>query len=257
MRSRYWSGSKLADWIRGEPKPTALTMEGWDAWDTEQQAKRPVRFWIAETALDWVQGVVFYVPDRIRDVVYWYHNRFVYRSHTLVAHPNDIKPGTWAPVWERVFFSSFNALVDFVEVEKALENVRWDIEARTRYTCPRGMFRWPYLRGWRSAEAGLDYLRWEANLGDDCAQQREQAREIIELYNWWKEVRPNRVPAGELSGWDQWVLNRKPLSRQFQDDIQREESSQIMDRLEQIQQDYDSEDVLQLTRLVKLQWGLR
>lgn len=257
MRTRYWSGSRFADWIRGEAKPSALTLQDWNQWELEQQVKHPVRHWIAETALDWIQGVVFYVPDRIRDMVYWYNNRFVYHSHQIIADPKHIKPGDWAPVWDRIFYASFKALVDYVEVEKALENVRWDEEARIRFQAPKSLFRWPYIRGWRSREAGLDYLRWEAGLDDTCKQQRADAKAVLDLYNWWTEVRPNRADPCVVSGWTEWVESNKPITKQFQDEWQQAECTQIYEKLHQIEAEYDQEDRDQLTRLVKLQWGLK
>lgn len=257
MRSKYWSGSKFANWIRGETKPSALTMQDWDTWEQEQQSKHPVRHWLAETALDWVQGVVFYVPDRISDVVYWYNNRFVYHYHQIIADPKHIKPGSWSSVWERVFYCSFNALVDYVEVHKAMENVRWDDEARTKFQAPKRLFRWPYLRGWRSSEAGLDYLHWEANLDDTCAQQRDDAKTILDLYTWWTKTRPNRVDPCKASGWSDWIESKKPLTKQFQTEWQQGECVRIFDKLHEIEAEYDREDREQLTRLVQLQWGLR
>lgn len=257
MRTRYWSSSRLADWIRGETKPQALSLTDWDRWEQEQRAKHPVRHWAAETALDWIQGVVFYVPDRFRDMVYWYNNRFVYRSYALVADPKNIKPGEWASVWERIFYCSFNALVDYVEVEKALENVRWDTEARVRFQAPKSLFRWPYIRGWRSRAAGLDYLHWEAGLDDTCSQQREDAKTVLELYTWWTETRPNRPDPCVVSGWSEWVETKKPLTKQFQDEWQQAECSKIYEKLYALEAEYDREDCDQLARLVQLQWGLR
>jgi len=34
-RIKYWNCCKFEDWIRGEKKPEALTMEEWQTWKEE------------------------------------------------------------------------------------------------------------------------------------------------------------------------------------------------------------------------------
>lgn len=255
MRTRYWSCTPLADWIRGTTKPGALGWDEWDTWNAEAQVKHPVRYWIAETLLDNIQKAIYYVPDRIADGVGYCRYRFVRRSHLLVTNPQDVVRGEYVDLWTRMFYASFNELVNYVEIDKAIENVRWDVEARHKYNAPKRLFRWPYIRGWRSAAAGLDYLNWEAGL-EEPKHQAEQAREILELYHWWKTTRPQRPEASDASGWTDWVLNKKPISRRFQTTEQAEESQQIIARMEELHKQYDQEDVDQLVRLVKLRWGL-
>ena len=53
--TKYWSCTPFADWVRGTPKGGAKTGEGWDTWEEEAKRYNPVRYWIAEEALDHVQ----------------------------------------------------------------------------------------------------------------------------------------------------------------------------------------------------------
>ena len=39
-RIKYWNCCKFADWIRGEKKPEALTMEDWKIWKQKQQKEK-------------------------------------------------------------------------------------------------------------------------------------------------------------------------------------------------------------------------
>ena len=119
MRTTYWSCTKLANRIRGKKKPLAATSEDWDVWHKEAKQAHPIRYWIAEEALDKVQAFIWWPVDKIYSVKYYINNRWVTRTHALTAHPRDIKPGQWMDVGYRFLPCLFNELVDFVEVELA------------------------------------------------------------------------------------------------------------------------------------------
>ena len=76
----YWSCSKFADWVRGTPKGGAKTSEGWDEWRTEAEQYNPVRYWIAEEALDAIQNFINYPMDKLNDIRYYINNRWVSKS---------------------------------------------------------------------------------------------------------------------------------------------------------------------------------
>ena len=118
MPNHYWTCSKFADWVRGTPKGEAKTSEGWDNWH-KLAGQSKIRYWLAEEGLDYLQKVVFYVPDTLYSIKYYINNRWVTKTHALTAHPRDIKPGRWCDVGNRFLPCLFNELVDFVEVELA------------------------------------------------------------------------------------------------------------------------------------------
>lgn len=275
-RSQYWSCTGVADWIRGTPKAGAKTASGWKAWKRQAKTAHPIRFWIAEEALDQVQKVVWAVPDLLHGIKYYVNNRWVTRTHSLTAHSRDIKPGTWCDVGNRILPCLFNELVDFVEIEQAWIHVVWDEEARKRYSTPWwavGWFRW---RTWRCPQAGLDYLKWASELDNseflkegekaEPTQQAISAREIQELYHWWKNVRPLRPDPYDVSGWSNYCNRKRDASNK--DDLfdfldnenetpeERVEVMQMLDKTHEIEKQYNDQDEEMMIRLIKIRQSL-
>jgi hypothetical protein len=274
MRSHYWTISKFAGWIRGTPSPGALTSEGWDEWHEKASKLHPIRYWIAEEGLDYLQTIVYYIPDKLNDVRYYINNRWVSRSHSLTAHPRDIKPGQWQDVGNRFLPCLFNELVDFVEIEQAWHHCLWSDDAKTKFDVPwyrRGWLRW---RTWRCPEAGLEYLKWastltnEEFLDDDKKSEAEPtyqanaAKEIIELYTWWTVTYRNRPDPYEASGWTAYCeasreANGGRLSFSGDKTPQLKKASNIaMKKLRKLEADYEKEDEQMMIRLIKIRQSL-
>lgn len=275
MRSHYWTCSKFADWVRGTAKLEVGTSEQWDEWTTRAQMKHNFRYWLAEEGLDYLQQVVFFIPDKLYDLKYYINNRFVTRTHSLTASPVDIKPGQWCDVGNRFLPCLFNELVDFVEVELAWWHIAWDDEARKQFQAPwyaRGWFRW---RTWRNAECGLANLEWQRNLRwkeDECGPdskhvgkltpQAIKAQEILDLYTWWTVTYRNRPEPMEASGWSAYceaarLANGGKLS--WGGDKSKElkkMSSVAMKKLHKMEADYEKEDEAMMIRLIKVRHGL-
>jgi hypothetical protein len=274
MRSHYWTIGKFADWLRGTPKLKCGTSEQWDAWYAEAAKAHPIRYWIAEEGLDHVQKFVYYIPDKLNDVRYYINNRWVSRSHSLTAHPRDIKPGNWQDVGNRFLPCMFNELVDFVEIEQAWHHCIWSDESRTKFEVPwwrKGWLRW---RTWRSAEAGLEYLRWAETLTNEefleegekhkaePTYQAKAAKEIIELYTWWTVTYRNRPDPYEASGWTavceaQREANGGKLSFSSpKDPVLKKTSDKAHKLLQKIEADYTKEDEVMMIRLIKIRESL-
>ena len=274
MRSNYWSIGKFADWVRGTPKLKVGTSEEWDDWEDRAQSYHPVRYWLAEEGLDYLQKIVYYIPDRLNDIRYYINNRWVSRSHSLTAHPRDIKPGKWQDVGNRFLPCMFNELVDFVEIEQAWHRCMWSDEATTKFNVPwyrKGWLRW---RTWRCPEAGLEYLRWASNLtneeflDDDKKHEAEPtyqakaAKEIIELYTWWTETYRNRPDPYEVSGWTaaceaSRIANGGRLSFSAEKDPALKKASDKAHKLlQKIEKAYEAEDTLMLKRLIDIRDSL-
>ena len=269
MRSNYWSCSKFADIIRGTNKPMFLDADGWDKWHLESKKKHPIRYWIADELLDYVQNTIMWIPDRIYDAKYYVVNRWIDQSHALVAHPKHIKPGQYRDMDSRILFCLFDELVNFVEIEKAYSNYRWNEEKQ------KGMKWWQVgrwrTRTWRSAEAGLDYLEWESKLtniewlvGDEkikakLTPQAEAAIEIIALYKWWTEVYPNRPDAHDASGWTAHCESKSERGIGFLADDPQEDhaaTKKMLDKIRKIEAAYEAEDTKMLIRLIKIRGSL-
>ena len=274
MRSNYWSCSKFADWLRGTPKLGCGTSEEWDAWRDQSVKAYPIRYWIAEEGLDYLQNFVYYIPDKLNDVRYYINNRWISRSHSLTAHVRDIRPGTWSDVGNRFLPCLFNELQDFVEVEQAWHYVMWNDEERKKFDVPWYRSGWLRLRTWRCPEAGMAYLNWAATLTNEefldedkkseavPTYQAKAAKEIIELYTWWTVTYRNRPDPYEASGWTaaceaQRLANGGSLSFSSpKDPILKKQSDKAHKLLQKIEADYTKEDEAMMIRLIKIRESL-
>jgi len=274
MRSHYWTCSKFADWLRGTAKLSAGTSEEWDEWTTAAQMKHSFRYWLAEEGLDYLQRIVYYIPDKLNDIRYYINNRWVSRSHSLTAHPRDIKPGQWQDVGNRFLPCLFNELVDFVEIEQAWHHCLWSDEMKTKHNVPWYRSGWLRWRTWRCPEAGLEYLRWAETLTNEefldegekhkaePTQQAISAKEIIELYTWWTTTYRNRPDPYDASGWTaycelsrmanggklSWGGDKTPKLKKACDEAHAE--------LRRIEAEYEAEDEQMMIRLIKVRHAL-
>lgn len=268
MRNNYWSCSKFADWLRGTPKGGAKTSEGWDDWYATASKAHPVRYWIAEEALDAIQNFIWWPVDKLYEIKYYVNNRFVSRTHCLTAHPRDIKPGQWQDVGNRFLPCLFNELVDFVEIETAWSHIAWSNEARKKYKAPfwaSGWFRW---RTWRCPQAGLDHLDWAMTLtNEEWLEEGEKhkaeptgqairAKELKELYLWWTTVYPNRPDPHDASGWGAYcelkrLQNNGDLFGSKDTPELKKASELALEELRRIEEEYEKENTEMMIRLIK------
>jgi hypothetical protein len=274
MRSRYWSCSRFADWLRGSPKPSAATAGDWRRWREQVQEQHPVRFWLVEEALDYIQDTINWPLDKLRDIRYYVNNRWITRAHALTAHPSQIKPGEWQDLGYRFLPCLFNELVDFVEVEQAWHHCVWSKEAQAKYQPPRWR-RWFSMRGWRCPAAGLEYLDWAASLTMDedwgldpteedygkPTHQARAAREIRDLYLWYKEVYLQRPDPYTASGWTQICAEHREQGFDLLDEDtltpeQHEQQSRSLELLREIEEKYEQEDEAMLIRLIRIRRAL-
>lgn len=277
MRINYWSCSKLADTIRGTEKPSAATGEEWGAWHASAKQKHKIRYWVAEELLDKIQNFLHFIPDKLYAVKYYINNRYISRTNSLTAHRSNIRPGTWCDLGNRFLPCLFDELVNFVEVELAWKNIAFDPEARKKYWVPfygYGWFRW---RTWRSAEAGLDYLKWEQNLvldeswgvektDDNYGKptlQAETAVIIQELYEWYTKVYANRPDPHDISGWSDYCSRTRKdgelsdfLGHNNKSAEEREEVDSMLNKLSEIEQQYDDEDTAMMVKLINVRKAL-
>ena len=275
MRSNYWSCSKFADWLRGTPKLGCGTSEEWNDWYKTAGAAHPIRYWIAEEALDAIQNFINYPMDKLNDVRYYINNRWVSKSHALTAHPRDIRPGSWCDVGNRFLPCLFNELVNFVEIEQAWHYVMWNDEERKKFDVPWYRSGWLRWRTWRSPEAGMAYLNWASTLTNaefldegekhlaEPTYQATAAKEIIELYTWWTTVYRNRPDPYEASGWTTYceesrAANGGKLSWSGGKDTPelKAKSEAAHKALREMEEAYEKEEEEMMIRLIKIRQSL-
>lgn len=253
FRKNYWSCSNFANWIRktfgGFEKPHALELGQWDLWKKENEKRAPFVYWLTEEFLDKLQDIVMWPIDKIDNARVYIKNRFFDRLHYL---PTRLTPGEYYDLDTRLLHGVFEALVDFVEIEKA--HLEWVFGQK--HTRPKRYFH--YLFRWksaRSAEAGLKYLEWETTLTDDDGQPTQQAlvaKEIIDLYNWWKTVRPSRLDPHDVSGWTTYCAETKQLFSSDLSTKEKEKRKEILNMCDAVEQQYKQEDEEMLIRLIKI-----
>ena len=197
-----------------------------------------------------------------------FRSRFVTRTHCLTASPRDIKRGTWCDVGNRFLPCLFNELVEFVEVEQAWHHCVWDDEARKKHSYPWWR-RW--YRNWRCPEAGVDYLKWAMTLTnkefieegeqEEPTYQAKAAKEILELYTWWKEVYPNRPDVHDASGWTAYCNLRREkgyhlLDMEDKTPEMAEMCKTALDKSRELEAQYEQEDEEMMIRLIKVRQSL-
>ena len=274
MRNHYWTSSKFSDWLRGTPSPGALTSSDWKKWHEQAQAAHPVRYWLADDGLDYLQRFVFYIPDQLHELKYYINNRWITQTHALRAHPRDIKPGTWRDVGDRILPCLFNELVDFVEVELAWWHIAWsDKDERKKYKAPFWATGWWRWRTWRCRQAGLDNLAWQMTCDnrdytqeDDpnygqLTQQAHNAAEILALYTWWTEERPQRPDPYEVSGWTaycerKWNKGGSVLDILDDDSNEKVSTTAMHKIMNDLDDKYEKEDEDMMIRLIKIRSAL-
>lgn len=277
--NHYWTCSKFADWLRGTTKLKMGTSEEWEDWETRAKKDYPIRWWLAEEGLDYIQKFIFYIPDKIYALKYYINNRYITRTHQLTASPVDIKPGEWRDVGNRFLPCLFNELCEFVEVELAWWHLVWeDKEKRAKYNAPWWRFGWWNLRAWRCPQAGLDNLEWQRNLtyGESYGveptdpkfgkptPQAEKAQEILDLYKWWTEVYRNRPDPMEASGWSAYCdacreENGPGVMSMFKETgnkALKKQGEKAHKLLHKIEAAYEKEDEEMMIRLIKVRHGL-
>lgn len=271
----HWNCSKFAEWLRGTKKPFSESADGWAAWSKLAKATYPIRYYLAEDGLDHIQNTIYYIPDKIRHAKYYYKNRWVCRTNSLTANPIDIRPGAWSDVGNRFLPCLFNELVDFVEVEKAWMQIISG-EDKTKYKKPKFRF----LKRWRNAEAGIDYLKWETSLNADESwgvqpgdpeygkptRQATAAQELLDLYNWWTIIYRNRPDPYDASGWSAYCDEKRKradegdhfggLFNEVKDPEEKKKSSAMLDDLRKLEEAYETENEEMMIRLIKLRDSL-
>lgn len=268
--SNYWSCSAFADWIRGTKKLKVGTGAEWTAWQKASKESSPMRHWIAEEGLDLLQDFVTWPVRKIYDVKYYINNRWVTKTHTLTS---TLKKGQWHEFETRLLHCMFDELVNYVEVEEAWNHIVWDDEARKKYNVPFWAYGWFRWRTWRCPDAGIAKLTWASNLTNEewldddqkhLAEPTHQAltaKEALELYHWWKNVRPARPDPHDASGWSAICAARHDegiglLDFESRNAEEKQATKTALDLCNQIEADYNKEDEEMMIRLIRIRQGL-
>jgi hypothetical protein len=246
-------------------KPYALSHKGWKEWDAAAKKEQPIAYWIHEVCLDWIGDQWKYkIKDPINNTRYAIRHRLFDRYNIIHT---KLKPDYYDSD-TRMLHGMFELLVDFVEVEKAWMHVVFNKDAQKARKHPWWSRGWTRFKAFRDPIAGLDHLVWEMSLDNPelpaterSEHQAEAAREIFELYNWWKNIRPNRPDPHDASGWSEHCDKKRDMGidlLDFEDESAdyRAESAKILDKLREIEESQEQEDTDMLIRLIKIRKSL-
>lgn len=245
-------------------KPCALQWHEWEEWEKAMRTERPFSYWLNETVPDFFKDIRKAIKRPINDARYAIRVRVFDRYHVINT---GLKPG-YHDCDERLLHGMFNLLVDFVEVEKAWMHVAFDKDERKRRKHPWWSLGWTRFKAFRDPQAGLDHLKWEATLDDPklpinerSIDQAAAAREVMELYHWWKEIRPWRPDPMDASGWSDYCEQRSKsgrhlLNMRHDDQEEAQLTHDILDLNRKIEEEQHQEDEEMLIRLIKIRRNL-
>ena len=293
-RGNYWTSSKIVQWIRkvyGPGKPTSATPKNWKIWRLEYQKNQPKLYWLTEKLPTILQNFIMAPADKIDSIYYALNSRFKDRYYAISS---DLDKSQYHEIDTRMLHCNFQALVDFVEIEQAISSTySWDDKEEHKRLNKLYGIKWYHKNRWialfaprwRSREAGLKHFEWECNLivdeswcgyqegtmtDEDKAKypdfgqltsQAKKAREILELYKWWTEVRPNRPDSMEASGYNKFyerytddddVLSFLESKSKEED----EEKSKVCNAMWEIDRQYSEEDDAMLIKLIEMRKSL-
>lgn len=250
-------------------KPYALSWDDWDDWHAKTKKERPMTYFVMETVPK-VYGKITYNLGRPYTALrVFVRSRITQRWHIVKTG----LPADYHEISTRMLHANFNLLVDFVEVEKAWMQVIWDKDEPLRKKFPWWSLNPTRFSSYRSPEAGLKYLAWEASLVKDEAytknkrdfgkptEQALAAKETAALYDWWKNVRPKRPDPHDVSGWTELCDERRANGHNIFSE--RDETADYkrrvkiaLNKLRKIEADVLKEDEDMLIRLIRLRESL-
>jgi len=245
-------------------KPYALSWGEWRKWHEKTKAERPIAYFIMDTIPDKWDDFIKFFTKPINDLRYGLRVRVFDRYHVINT---GLKPG-YADCDTRMLHGMFSMLVDFVEVEKAWMHVVWDPEERHNHKYPWWSYGWTRFKSFRNPQAGIDHLKWEMTLDspkllphERSPSQAQTAREIWEIYHWWKFSRPARPDPHDASGWSDHCRQLEARGKHILDfesetDEERARGNECLDRSRELEAAYEAEDEEYLIRLVKIRKSL-
>jgi hypothetical protein len=271
-RRYYWSCSKFADWFRRTfsniPKLHSGTSTQWKEWKKAAKDDNQFVYWFTEEFLNKAQNFFMFPYDVWDGFRVYVRNRYISKTHLVSTH---LKKGEWHETEEVLLHSMFELLVDFVEIEQA-SMALWNEENRKEYKSKTPWWNrsLTYRFGqWRSRELGIKSLEWAMTLkhgdGDYLPEtdsrfgtptnHAKAACEIMDLYIWWKDVRPVRPTPDELSGRTEAFKNRFDNTEDLWDILDRVQTKEEKDMYEvssRIEIAQHEEDTDMMVRLIKV-----
>lgn len=181
---------KFTNWMRFNPPYTA-SLEDWADFDERFKKEAPVRYYIMESGFH--NDVIDFTVRTMKDIKYkikWFFTKpeIVDTKLSREYHEND----------ELMFHACFSILVDYVEIECSHQQLR-SLEYEDGNKLDKE-FGWKKIlpdflkmNKEKRKKFGIEHLLWEIDLGNESPSQSDYAEKILKLYQWYVDIRPNRV----------------------------------------------------------------
>jgi len=241
-------------------KPGVLPWGEWENWHASTKSTRPFVYFVMETLPTKAQDVWQFCKKPFTDLRRAIRVRVFDKYHII----NTGLPPGYIDCDTRIMHGMFNLLIDFVEVESAWKHVVFSPEEQQTRKHPWWSIGLTRFKSFRDPAAGLAHLKWEMTLDSPSLPAHEQvpsqaasAREIWEIYHWWKFARPARPDPDDASGWTEHCDLLRARGRRLFDvhdetPEERQRSRECLSRLREIEEIYNAEDDNMLIRLIKI-----
>lgn len=218
------------------PIKPLTTLEAWQKQENEKREKYPIRYFLFTVCKNKIKNAFYRTERKYFDIVSYIQYRWVTPYNVVKT---NLKHGFYEGD-VRAMNAMFTLLVDFVEIE--LELI---LNGNMNQYIPK-IFK-------RNPEHGLKNLKL-------LIMENPQEKDlwvILDLYVWWKFVRPMRPSALELSGLNEFKKNNyNPKNRtEFGKYVQL--YSNYLKVFDDIELDYYNQDTEQLMRLMQHRKYLR
>lgn len=231
-RISYWSSSTLSKVIRkrfGLTNPEWNTMEDWSLHEKFCREKSPKIHWLTDKGFNKLQNIVLFPSDCFYSVKVFYKN-WKGKSHVL---DGGLEVGQWYDLCGRIPKCLFNELVKFVEQEKGLETLEWEI----------GLVH----------DESYGVKPDDENYGKPTPQALA-AMEQKRIYHWWLDNKDRDLY--KESGWSDAVEKRG--DDLFGDTTEENKAleKEALDKLNALEAEYDKQEETNLIALIRIKNSL-
>lgn len=233
-------------------KPIAATAKEWRVWHAENRKKYPIRYFLTQSLPRFFTKIRNKILADCVALKQFFYFRFIDKHHVIKT---DLKPG-WHNFDEKILHVNFQLLVDYVELYCAW-NEGWKPSLWKLIT--KG------ANAWRCREMGLKHLSPHAvpkSISDDNPHAKQISKinqvhkDLVDLYIWWKDVRPNRRNPYESVSWKNFHANHEGENIW---DWMESDNKEAVYKLKQaseeawiLEDSYEKEDQEQLMKLISL-----
>jgi hypothetical protein len=184
------------DALEDEEWSTAPQGKTWQDWHKTVKQMMPARYWIAETAADWLRYKIWFPVKRpFSKAHYWFVSHFIpsRRYHMLDLRQKGGYRYGWQDVPEKMLYAMFNLLGEYLE-EGSNDLTQW------------------YTREQIEAEPGYK-------------EQQRAVDEAIAIYHWWTVEKPasEKIRIDMLNTWSTAKKAKDPKEEEYWEKMQKME----------------------------------